>query len=308
MRRWVGLLGSWALFVLGLGLASIAVAGEWVNIKDSRRLQRYAAVDELLEARLAGAVARIQRVRDRSESSLDEMRSKMTTASRTIDETQDSTQTIIVSTAENKVYVRNNKHTVFEAVCSTGKNTTLVNGGRTLVFRTPIGKFRVRSKEENPIWVPPDWHYVEKARRDGMRVVRLNPGQAIDADTGGVAKQIGGGVWDWIGESGGSQRVLTVKNNTVVEVSNGVEREVPSGSMIRAGNTLVIPPVGTPQRKFHKVLGAYRLNLGDGYAIHGTQAINQLGRSVSHGCVRLGDADIAALYRLANVGDEVIIY
>jgi lipoprotein-anchoring transpeptidase ErfK/SrfK len=29
---------------------------------------------------------------------------------------------------------------------------------------------------------------------------------------------------------------------------------------------------------------------------------------VSHGCVRLGDADIEAIYRMANVGDEVIIY
>jgi lipoprotein-anchoring transpeptidase ErfK/SrfK len=29
---------------------------------------------------------------------------------------------------------------------------------------------------------------------------------------------------------------------------------------------------------------------------------------VSHGCVRLGDADIETLYNMANVGDEVIIY
>ncbi len=41
MPRWIGLLGSWALLVLGIGLASIAVAGEWINVKDSRRLRRY---------------------------------------------------------------------------------------------------------------------------------------------------------------------------------------------------------------------------------------------------------------------------
>jgi len=295
MRRWIGLLGSWALFVLGLGLASIAVAGEWINIKDARKLQRYAVVDEMVGDRVAGKFAQLQR-------------SKVTTASKTIDETQDAAQTIIVSTSENKVYVRRNKETVFEAICSTGKNTTLVDGGRTMVFRTPIGKFKVRSKEENPMWVPPDWHYVEEAKKNGMTVVRLNPGQSIDADTGGAAKKTGGGVWDWVGESGGSQRVLKIKNNTVVEVSNGIERELPPGSMIRAGNTLVIPPVSTPQRKFDKVLGSYRLNLGDGYALHGTQATDQLGRSVSHGCIRLGDADIATLYSMSNVGDEVIIY
>jgi lipoprotein-anchoring transpeptidase ErfK/SrfK len=177
-----------------------------------------------------------------------------------------------------------------------------------MVFRTPVGKFRVRSKEENPSWIPPDWHYVERARKSGMKVVRLNRGQFLDADTGAAANRTGGGVWGLIGASGGSRRVLEVKNNTVVETSDGIERELPAGAMIVAGNTVVIPPVGTPQRRFDKVLGAYRLNLGDGYALHGTQALNQLGRSVSHGCVRLGDADIATLYKLANVGDEVLIY
>jgi len=57
-----------------------------------------------------------------------------------------------------------------------------------------------------------------------------------------------------------------------------------------------------------KVLGAHRLNLGDGYALHGTQQVSQLGRSVSHGCVRLHNKDIERLYQIAKVGDEVIIY
>jgi lipoprotein-anchoring transpeptidase ErfK/SrfK len=69
-----------------------------------------------------------------------------------------------------------------------------------------------------------------------------------------------------------------------------------------------VPPLGTRQRRLEKTLGHYRLNLGDGYAIHGTQATGQLGRSVSHGCVRVGDQDLEKLYGLANVGDEVIIY
>jgi lipoprotein-anchoring transpeptidase ErfK/SrfK len=308
MPRWLGLLGSWALFVLGLGLASIAVAGEWINIKDSRLLQRYALVDKLLAERLSGTVAQLRLVKEKSVSSLDKVRTQVTKASSAIEAAQDTVQIIMVSTLENIVYVRNKKATIFKAVCSTGKNTTMIDGGRTRIFRTPIGKFRVRSKEENPVWVPPDWHYVEVARKKGLTVVRLDSGHSIDADTGGPARRIGGGVWDWVGESGGSRRVLIVKNGTVVEISDGAERELPPGKMIRAGKTLVIPPFGTPQRKFDKVLGAYRLNLGDGYALHGTQAVDQLGRSVSHGCVRLGDADIEALYNMANVGDQVIIY
>ena len=69
-----------------------------------------------------------------------------------------------------------------------------------------------------------------------------------------------------------------------------------------------VPPVGSPQRQFAGVLGKYRLELGDGYGIHGTDEPEKLGHSVSHGCVRLGDDDIAKLYQIANVGDEVIIY
>ena len=70
----------------------------------------------------------------------------------------------------------------------------------------------------------------------------------------------------------------------------------------------MIPPLDTKQRHYDKVLGLYRLELGDGYGIHGTDEPDKLGRSVSHGCVRLGDDDIAKLYAMANVGDEVIIY
>lgn len=308
MRRWIGFLGSWAVFVLAFGVIGLAVAGEWINVEDSQRLRRYAVVGALLDARLAGKIEKVRRDEARSESSRDLVRSKLEGASRTIDEAQDTAQTILVSTSENEVYVRNNKVTIFKAVCSTGKHATLVDGGRTLVFRTPVGKFRVRSKEENPVWIPPDWHYVEAARRSGRKVLRLNAGQSIDADTGAAAKKTGGGVWSWVGDSSGSQRVLTVKNNSVVELSRRGERELPPGATILAGNTLIIPPIGTPQRRFEKVLGAYRLNLGDGYALHGTLATSQLGRSVSHGCVRLGDADIARLYKLVKVGDEVIIY
>ena len=70
----------------------------------------------------------------------------------------------------------------------------------------------------------------------------------------------------------------------------------------------MIPPIDTAQRHYDKVLGHYRLELGDGYGIHGTDEPDKLGQSVSHGCVRVGDTDLEKLYAMANVGDEVIIY
>ncbi len=311
MPRWIGLLGSWALLVLGLGLAAFGAAGEWINMRDASRLQKFEQIDKLIAEHSSGKVAELQASVDKSTSGVNALQNKARSIDKAIDQASDTDQTIMVSTTENKVYVLNGDKTIFEAICSTGKGTTLEANGRTMRFNTPIGKFKVISKEENPMWVPPDWHYQEEARNKGMRVVRLNPGDTIDAGSGGAAApERGGGVWSWVGESGtvSSSRVLKVKGNSVVEVSNGVERELPAGEMIYAGGAVVIPPIGTPQRKFDKVLGRFRLNLGDGYALHGTQQVNQLGQSVSHGCVRLGDADIERLYSMANVGDEVIIY
>lgn len=309
MRRWIGFLGSWALLVLALGLASFAIAGEVINTRDSKRLDRVTVVDQMIAQRTGNKAGELRESAEQRQAELAQLQNKVAGVAKQTDEVPDTGQTILVSTAENKVYVRRNGQTIFEAICSTGKGTTLAVDGKTLVFDTPIGKFHIKSKEENPMWVPPDWHYVEEARKNGMRVVRLNPGSAIDADTGDSASgRKDEGVWGWFGGNGGGGRTLRLKGNTVVEDSGGSERELPPGKVIVAGNTIVIPPVGTPQRQFDKVLGHYRLNLGDGYALHGTQDAQNLGRSVSHGCVRLGDADIERLFQMANVGDEVIIY
>ena len=43
-------------------------------------------------------------------------------------------------------------------------------------------------------------------------------------------------------------------------------------------------------------LGDYALELGDGYEIHGTLYPSLLGRHITHGCVRLNDADLEAVF------------
>jgi len=313
MRRWIGFLGSWALFVLSLGLATFAVAGQWINMRDRKRIERVGVIDDMIRQRIGSKADALRNVQQQRTVELNALQNKVTLAAKQIDDAPDAGQTIIVSTAENRLYLRRGGQTVFEAVCSTGKGTTLAVDGKTMIFDTPIGKFHIKAKEENPEWVPPDWHYVEEAQKNGMRTVHLNPGGAIDADTGrpvsSAPKQ--DGFWSSLfgsGGSSGSGRVLKVRGDTVVEIDNGVERELPPGKTIVAGGAVVIPPVNVKQRHYDKVLGHYRLELGDGYGIHGTDQPEKLGQSVSHGCVRLGDDDIAKLYGLANVGDEVIIY
>jgi L,D-transpeptidase YbiS len=56
------------------------------------------------------------------------------------------------------------------------------------------------------------------------------------------------------------------------------------------------------------VLGDYALGFGDGYFIHGTLYSRLLGRSVTHGCVRVGDKDLKALYQATSIGTKIYIF
>ena len=80
----------------------------------------------------------------------------------------------------------------------------------------------------------------------------------------------------------------------------------PDWAFVEAG--LPVPPLGSAARVERGVLGAYALGLGDGYLIHGTPYQRLLGRPVTHGCIRLGDADLEAVYRALPVGASVYIY
>lgn len=311
MKFRLGYLGAWGLFVIALGFAVIAVAAGFENWKDFARLRRLEKIDGLIAGRMEERLESLRETAEDRGGRLRQLRSDVQSAEIRFEEATDTKQAIIVSTAENKVYVRREGRTIFEAVCSTGKGTTLEEAGRTMKFETPTGRFRIVSKEENPVWVPPAWHFIEEGRKKKKKVVHLAPGAAIDVATGNpVESDRSGGVWSLLrGAEKPAGRVIQVKGKTVVEIlPDGTERELPHGELIETGNAIIVPPVTAPQRRFEKVLGSHRLNIGSGYALHGTLAVDQLGRSVSHGCVRLGDADIRKLYDMASVGDQVIIY
>lgn len=55
------------------------------------------------------------------------------------------------------------------------------------------------------------------------------------------------------------------------------------------------------------VLGKYALALPDGYLIHGSIYKRTIGMSVTHGCIRLGDEDLEAVYLAAQIGTKVYI-
>src|SRR4030095_16603319 len=141
MKRSLGFLASWAFLIAGLAVCSIAIAAETMNVREMRRFRRFELVAELI-AKKRGAVFGERRAQQAErQAGIDSAGTKLTDAETALRDFEDTDQTIIVSTAENKVYVRRDRNVIFEAVCSTGKGTTLVDKGRTMVFDTPIGKF-----------------------------------------------------------------------------------------------------------------------------------------------------------------------
>lgn len=68
------------------------------------------------------------------------------------------------------------------------------------------------------------------------------------------------------------------------------------------------PPKDWKERVEPGVLGEYALGFGNGYFIHGTLYTRLLGRNVTHGCIRVGDEDLEAVFRAAQIGTKIYIY
>jgi hypothetical protein len=198
---------------------------------------------------------------------------------------------LVVSIADRHLWYKRGNEVLFEAPIATGSGKELVAGTNRWRFETPRGRLAVRSKEEDPAWVPPDWHYIEQARKRGLGVVRLQRGQSLATPDGGAIY------------ASGSEVVRRSPDGTVRPVGGGEE-----GREIATGGNIVIPPFGTSARRYRGVLGTHRLNLGDGYAIHGTNKPETIGQAVSHGCVRMRNEDIERLYGMVEVGTPVYIY
>lgn len=80
----------------------------------------------------------------------------------------------------------------------------------------------------------------------------------------------------------------------------------PDWAFIEEG--LPVPSADHNSRYEYGVLGDYALSLGQGYLIHGTLYQRFLGLPVTHGCIRLNDANLELVYNSLSTGSRVYIY
>jgi lipoprotein-anchoring transpeptidase ErfK/SrfK len=142
---------------------------------------------------------------------------------------------LVIDTGRNLLALHQEGKQPVQAICSTGSGRALSDPARKRlwVFDTPRGEFFIRNKYPNPVWVKPDWAFLE------------------------------------VGEP--------------------------------------IPKI-LAERLAPAELGAYAMDLGDGYLIHGTLYQRALGMSITHGCVRLGDRDLDTVYHRVRIGTPVYIF
>jgi lipoprotein-anchoring transpeptidase ErfK/SrfK len=142
---------------------------------------------------------------------------------------------LVIDTGNNRVTLRQGDEIIRDMLASCGSGNVLEDtaSGRRWVFDTPRGEHRIKSKVTKPLWIKPDWAFLEE-------------GKPI--------------------------------------------------------------PTNSAQRAEPGAMGDYALGIGNGYFIHGTLYKRMLGRNVSHGCVRLGDEDLALLYQKVPIGTRVFIF
>jgi L,D-transpeptidase YbiS len=71
---------------------------------------------------------------------------------------------VVIHLAENRLDLLDGGRVVWSAPVATGTEFRLESAGRSWKFETPRGLFRVQRKEKNPVWIKPDWAFVEEGQ------------------------------------------------------------------------------------------------------------------------------------------------
>jgi lipoprotein-anchoring transpeptidase ErfK/SrfK len=131
--------------------------------------------------------------------------------------------------------------------------------------------------------------------KNGSEVVRT---AVVSCGSGVVLEEPGGKKRSWVFDTPRGE--FTVKS----KITNPYWVK-PDWAFIEEGEAI---PKQMEDRIESGTLGDYALGFGQGYFIHGTLYTRLLGRNVTHGCVRVGDEDLKALFKVVPMGAKIYIY
>ena len=195
---------------------------------------------------------------------------------------------VVVSIKARRAWVISGSHdTLRSAPVAVGSGKQLKLGSRRWRFSTPVGIRRIESIDVDPVWIRPDWAYLELARQKKARldsVIRTAPRLTASGDS------------------------LVIRGRDIGLVAASGFEPWPIEKDIVIGGVLYMPPLGSPYREQRGVLGPYRLNLGGAIGFHGTLDKASIGKASTHGCMRLHDEDVTWFYRNVPIGTLVFIY
>ncbi len=225
--------GPLQLLIAALFCAGALALAEWrLPVRQSIETDGLAIARSFLDAR--ARVLRLQLEMPQLRREIERLGQSVAVLSDSLERSVTDELYITINPGTNRLLLRRGRDTLLVARVSTGRGDTLRSGRRKWVFETPRGIMTVVRKKEKPVWLKPDWAFVEA------------------------------------GES--------------------------------------IPAWNSPLRRERGILGDYLLDLGGGVMIHGTPQEHLLGRSVTHGCIRVGKEELKVLYDSVPIGTRVFIY
>ncbi len=156
---------------------------------------------------------------------------------------------------------------------------------RQLVRRSPRGSYIVIDTAHNKLWL-----------RQGEKTLR----EATCSTGSGKLLEDSAGGRSWVFSTPRGEFHVTNR------LENPTWRK-PDWAFIEDGEP--VPTRTDAVERFEEgVLGEYAMAFGDGFLIHGTLYTRLLGRSVTHGCVRLGPVDLKGVYDQTKVRTPIYIF
>lgn len=131
--------------------------------------------------------------------------------------------------------------------------------------------------------------------KNGQDVLRT---AVVSCGSGVVLEEPGGKKRSWVFDTPRGEFAVKSKITNPYWVK-------PDWAFIEEGEAI---PRDVEDRIESGTLGDYALGFGEGFFIHGTLYTRLLGRNVTHGCVRVGDEDLKAVFKAVPLGAKIYIY